>query len=169
MLRINDRKAPRLGKAEFSTVIVNEKLYQDWKEFNPEYNLTYKEFLNIWDSIVDNIRKEVSINPMGIKLPFSTGEIRVQFLPKIIKATDNELSSIENEKINFSNIITRGKVAKVSWIRKNAIKFNPNIILFAFEQSRIINQELAKVLWDKPEIFRITHTEAYKKNTDANK
>ena len=169
MRQINDRKAPRLGKAEFSTGIVNEKLYIDWLKNNPDYKLSYKQFLEIWDGIANNIRNEIATNPMGIKLPFSTGEVRVQFLPKVIKGEDHVVSDNEQEKLPFLNIITKGKVAKISWIRKNAVKFNPQIILFAFQQSRLIGKELAKVLWDTPEIFRNVHTETYKKSTNVDK
>ena len=154
MRQFNDRKAPRLGKAEFSTNIVNVELYKAWAHDNPDYQLTYKEFILVWDEIVESIRTEVTINPMGIRLPFYTGDIIVQFLPNKVKSIDQEVSNQEKENLPFLNIITKGKVAKISWIRKHAIKFNTRIILFAFQQSRVINKKLAEVLWNTPEIFR---------------
>ena len=81
-------------------------------------------------------------------------EIKVQFLPKKIKGKDYDLSQKEKEELPFLNIITKGKVAKISWIRKNAYRFNQNIMLFAFEQSRLIGKNLNVALTENPQIYR---------------
>lgn len=153
MPQFNDRKAPRLGKAEFSTHIITEQLYQEWIK-DTDQDINYSQFLKIWDSIADKVRNEIVINPMGIKLPFFCGEIKVQFLPKKIKGKDYDLSQKEKEELPFLNIITKGKVAKISWIRKNAYRFNQNIMLFAFEQSRLIGKNLNVALTENPQIYR---------------
>lgn len=162
MVKFNDRKAPRLGKAEFSTKLVNAELFKEWKKENPEYKLSWNEFVKIWDDIVVKIKKEVTTNPMGLKLPFSTGELRVQFLPKTSKTYDYNQSEIEGEKVPYLGIITKGKVAKISWIRKQASKFNPFIMMFAFEHARDFGKDLSEVLFDTPEIFRRILKDNYK-------
>ncbi len=151
----NDKSAPRLGKAEFSTSIVSDELYEKWKLAHPEASsLSKKEFLNIWDSITDKIQYEATNNPQGVKLAFNCGDIRIQYIPKVLKAIDVSSSNAIGEAVPFLNITSKGKVAKISWVRKAAARFNPQILLFAFKHTRKIATKASKAIFSKPEIFR---------------
>ncbi len=160
MRRFNDRKAKRLGKAEFSTNIFSEKLFSDWMKTG-KYNISFSEFTLIWESIYKLIQNEIVNNPHGIKLPFNCGEIVTQYLPKKVKATDPSSSNDLGEKINHLNIATKGKVAKIVWTRKYSSQFNPYINLFGFEQTREIGMKLNKKIQETPEIFRNSDMKTY--------
>lgn len=163
-IRFNDRNAPRLGKREFSTSITDVNAYEKWKKLNPEYDgLSYKEFLSIWEKIAMELRTEVCTNALGVYFPFYTGELKVQYLPLKVK-TLNFPSSIEyGEKINLPNIVSKGKIAKITWQRRRAGQFNRMVHLFGFEQYRGFGQQVYKTLLEHPELYRTINVAKYTK------
>lgn len=154
MRRFNDKTAKRLGKKEFTTNIFSPELYETWKKDNPTFCLSYIEFKTLWTAITDKIQDAVSSNPQGVKLAFHTGELIVQYLPKGLKAQDENSSNQIGEVVPHLNITTKGKVAKISWIRKGACRFNPPIMLYGFQHTREIALKANKNLIERPEIFR---------------
>lgn len=154
-MRYNDKKAKRFGKSRFSTNIFCKALYEEWIGENPHYShISFEEYSRIWKQVTEQVQDVVVNNPQGIKFPFHCGEMIVQYLPKIIKATDIAAAIEIGDKVNHLNIATKGKVAKISWIRKLAARFNPQIVLFGFEQTRILGQKVNAKLMDTPELFR---------------
>lgn len=166
MRYFNDKTAKRMGKAEFSTNIVSEDLYNRWKASNPEFKLTYIEFSKLWQLITDQIQEEIVTNPQGVKLAFQCGELIIQYLPRNLKAKDQVNSDEEGEAVPFLNVTTKGKLAKISWIRKRAVRFNPQIILFAFKHTRNIAIKANEVITNKPEIFRNSNIKIHDKSGD---
>ncbi len=166
MRRFNDRKAKRLGKAEFSTSIVTEELYKQWRKDNPDISLSNAEFNKVWESITDKIQSEITTNPQGVKLAFHCGELIMQYLPKKFKAIDPYTSNLIGEKAPFLNITSKGKVGKISWIRKGAVRFNPQIMLYAFDHTRKIAHKAISTFTEKPEIFRNSNMIIHDKQGD---
>lgn len=151
----NDRKAPRHGKSEFSTVVVNQVSYNEWIKANPEYkHITLAQWRAIWDTIAYEVRNQACNNPLGIYLPFYTGELKIQYLPGSVKRVDNEASDIMGQKINHINITTKGKVAVVVWQRKRAANFNKMLNLFGFEQDRQIASIAKEAILSHSELYR---------------
>lgn len=144
---------PRCGKKEFSFNVINPQMYERWIDLNPNQEISYKRFLEIWKIIADKIKQEAVENPMGIKLSHMCGEIRIQYLPKSIKA-QNYFKKEEGERPNYLNINSKGKVAKVMWIRKNAVKFNPFIVYFGYEQHKNISKQATEFINNTPELYR---------------
>ena len=164
-MRFNDRKAPRLGKKEFSTNIVDIELYKIWKKDNPQYgDISYSQYMKVWENITNVIDNTLITNPQGIKLPYTCGELVIQFLPKVVKAYNEIVTAEEVVRINYLNIATKGKIAKISWIRKYAARFNPPIMLFAHEPTRHLGKKLTKQLEINPEIFRNSKMNIYDNN-----
>jgi hypothetical protein len=154
-VRENDRSAPRLGKAEFSTMIINSKVYNKWVEDNPEYkDVSYSTFQNIWIDISKEVRNFTCDNALGIYMPFHTGELKIQFIPSKVKAIDILASEAEGDKIHQLNIHTKGKIAKITWQRKAAARFNKMLNLFGFEQNRDFGKQVNNALYKNPEIYR---------------
>jgi 5-formaminoimidazole-4-carboxamide-1-beta-D-ribofuranosyl 5'-monophosphate synthetase len=72
--------APRMRKAQFSTIVFTKELYQRFKEKHPEHKeITWKEFKDRWAEITETIRTEAVYNPSGVKLAFYLGELKYQF------------------------------------------------------------------------------------------
>ncbi len=155
-IRFNDKKAPRVGKKQFSTIIVSDKLYKTWKKNNPEYeNISIIEFRQIWGEIAKEVRNQTVNNSLGIYFPFYVGETKIQFIPPSVKAVDMAESSELGEKINHLNIITKGKIGKLVWQRKRAAAFNKMINLFAFVADRKFSKQSVKALNTNPELYRL--------------
>lgn len=159
-------KKPRCSKKEFTYNVVNEQLYDWWISLNPEMKIDYKRFLQIWKIITDKIKKETVENPMGVKLSHMCGELRVQYLPKQVKAQNYHEEPDPEDRNNYLNINTKGKVAKVMWIRKNAVKFNPFIVYFGYEQHKNINKQIYDFIMKTPELYRSSSVKWYEKKTD---
>lgn len=154
-IRENDRTAPRLGKSEFSTIIISRDLYERWLEKNPNFKkTTYDEFKKIWQDIANEIRSKTCTNALGVCFPSHTGETKIQFLPSKLKAVNISASYELGEKVNELNLNTKGKIAKITWERKKAAMFNKMINLFGFEQDRAFGREVNEALYKNPEIFR---------------
>lgn len=152
-MNLPGNSGPRCGKKEFTHNIINQQVYDRWIDLNPDANISYKRFLEIWKIIADKIKREIVENPMGVRLSHMCGEMRIQYLPKSVKAQNYFLEEKE-ERPNYLNINSKGKVAKIMWIRKNAVKFNPFIMYFGYEQHKNLNQQAYDFIMKSPELYR---------------
>src|SRR5688572_10347652 len=116
-----------MKKGQFSKQVVTKELWRAFRKENPEYkNLSWADFFKYWQHIAQTVREESIYNPLGTKLPFYTGEIKLQYLPHNFKAKnlDQRVTEEVGEKINHLNILAKGKVGKIKWERRWAVKFN---------------------------------------------
>lgn len=140
----NDRKAPRMRKAKFSKMVITKELFKRFKEEYIEYkDMSWDEFFQNWKDIAETIRHETIYNPLGTKLEKFTGELKLQYLPYKFKANSFNDSEELGEKVNFLNITTRGKVAKLKWERRWAVRYNKMLQFYAFNETREL-KEMAK-------------------------
>lgn len=150
-----DRKAPRMKKGKFSKMVVTIEL---WKKFiiaYPEHkNMGWREFYSNWEDIAKTIRDETITNPLGVKMEKFTGELKLQYLPYKFKGEDYATSELLGEKVNNLNIETRGKVAKLKWERRWAVKFNKMLQFYAFDETREMNRMAKKYIIENPDALR---------------
>jgi len=125
----NDRKAPRMRKAEFSKMVVTNELFKKFKKEFPEYK-----------------RYEAIYNPLGVKLGSYLGELKMQFIPYKFKAVDRGKSDEVGEKIHHLNIETKGKVPRIKWERRHAVKFNKILQFYAFDETRDVKTLAAEYI-----------------------
>jgi hypothetical protein len=151
-----DQKAPRMRKAKYSKSVVTDELCRSFLKQFPEYKLSTKEFYRLWMDIAETIREEAIFNPLGVKLGSYTGELKLQYIPYKLKAEDPHSSSEVGEKINHINLLTRGKVAKIKWERRWAVKFNKMLQFFGFEPTRKMNIIAKKYTDQNPEKIRVS-------------
>jgi len=152
----SDPKAPRMKKGDFSITVVTKDLWKQFKIEHPEYSkLTWDEFYQYWKDISYTIRKEVVENPLGVKLGSYTGEIKLQYLPHKFKAEDPRATQDLGERVNHLNITNRGKVAKIKWERRWAVRFNKMLQFFAFKATREIEDLANKYILDNPDKLRV--------------
>lgn len=147
-----------MRKGKYSKQIVTRELWRNFIKKYPEYkNMSWDTFYSYWKDIAKIIREESITNPLGVKLGSYTGELKFQYLPKKFDAysKDNRLSEEMGEKIKHLNIITRGKVAKIKWERRWAVKFNKMLQFFAFEETREMNSLSKKHIDASPEKLRM--------------
>lgn len=137
----NDRKAPRMRKAEFSKMVVTKELWKRFtKQFEEYKDMTWKEFYNNWSEIAERIRYHTVYNPLGVKLGYFAGELKFQYLPHKFVAKDYHTSEVEGEKHDHLNIAEKGKVPTIKWERRWAVKFNKILQFYAFSETREINR-----------------------------
>lgn len=128
-----NRNAPRVKRAEFTHLVINKHLWRAFINENPDFaEMTYSRFRECWAAITKTIMKEAITNPLGVKLPNYLGEIKFQFLPYKFEAFDRDLSYELEEPIKFINISTIGKVGKVKWERRQAVRFNRILQFYSF-------------------------------------
>lgn len=153
----NDKKAPRMKKGKFSKMVITKDLHKKFIEEFPEYsNMTWKEFYDNWLDIADKVRKEAIHNPLGIRLGSHLGELKLQYLPYKFKAIDKSTSNQLGEKVPFLNINTRGKVPKIKWERRWAVKFNRILQFYAFDETREMNRVAFAYMQENPEKLRVS-------------
>lgn len=149
----NDRKAPRMKKAEFSINVVDRKL---WRQFKQKHrNISWEEFYQLWQDIAETIREEAIFNPLGVKLGQFMGELKFQYLPHNPKMTDLGTSQLIGEEVNYVNLVTKGKTGKVKWERRWAVKFNRMLQFYAFEPTREIILMAKKRADEDPDSIRV--------------
>jgi hypothetical protein len=151
-----NKKAPRMGKKDFSMQVISKELYKKFISEFPEYKkqINWKEFQKRWEDICETIRYESIYNPLGVKLGCYLGEIKFQYLPYKYKAYDREGSNEAGQSINYVNLVTRGKVAKVKWERRTAVKYNKILQFYAFEPHREMHQFAKEHATNNPEKIR---------------
>lgn len=139
-----DRSAPRMRKGKFSKSVVTKELWHRFKAAYPEYkDMKWDDFFGIWKEIAAKFRYHAIHNPLGVKLGSYMGELKLQYLPHKFKATDYGETQKEGEEMIHLNIEDKGKVPKIKWERRWAVKFNKILQYYAFQETRDIN-EIAK-------------------------
>lgn len=145
----NDRKAPRMRKGEFSKTVVTKKLFEKFKEEFPEYTeMEWKKFYESWFDIAEQVRYEAIFNPLGFKLGSYLGELKLQYIPYKLIAIDTVTSALEGRQVPFLNIESKGKVPRIKWERRWAVKFNKILQFYAFDPTRELNR-LANIYMDE--------------------
>lgn len=130
-----------MRKGEFSKTVVTRELYTKFKKEFPEHKSTsWNEFYALWLEIAGKIRQETVYNPLGIKLGAYCGELKVQYIPYLLKTTDYQASTELGHKVPFMNLETRGKVFRVKWERREAVKRNKILQFYAFDATREMNR-----------------------------
>lgn len=152
----NDRTAPRMKKAQFTTSVITKDLWIAFTKKHPEHkDMTWATFYKNWNDIAQTIRQETVSNPLGVKLGSYTGELKLQYLSPKFEAFDNKISEELGEKTKGLQILTRGKVGKLKWERRWAVKFNKMLQFFAFDEVREINVLAKKHIDNYPEAVRV--------------
>lgn len=150
-----DKKAPRMKKGKFSKMVVTIELWKRFITTYPEYKeMKWREFYNNWGDIAKTIRDETITNPLGVKLEKFAGELKLQYLPYRLNTSDNIVSEQLGEKVNFLNIETRGKVAKLKWERREAVKRNKILQFYAFDGTRELCKMANKYIHENPDSLR---------------
>lgn len=144
-----------MRKANFSQQVLTKNLYIRFKEQFPEHEITWSEFYQIWVEIADTIRDQAVNNPLGVKLGSYTGELKLQYIPYNFKASNFAASNEMGEKINHVNLLTKGKVARLKWERRWAIKRNKMLHFFAFEPTRKLKDIAKKYTDANPDKIRV--------------
>jgi len=151
----NDRKAPRMRKGEFSKMVITKELFKKFIREFPEYkDMSWEDFFNYWMTIASKIRYEAIWNPLGIKLGSHTGELKLQYLPYKLKAIDKYTSEKIGEKTDYLNLTERGKVPKIKWERRWAVKFNRILQFYAFDETRDLNKIAHDYIQKHPDKLR---------------
>lgn len=146
-----------MGKAKFSKSVVTKELWKRFRENYKEYkDITWDEFFSRWKEIAETIRSETIYNPLGVKLEKFTGELKLQYLPHKFKALDLPTSTEIGDNVNFLNITTKGKVAKLKWERRWAVRFNKMLQFYAFDETRELNIMAKNHIIKNPNTLRIS-------------
>lgn len=141
-----------MRKGEFSKRVITNDLYKKFiKEF-PEYkDMTWNEFYQNWMEIAQQVRNEAICNPLGVKLGSYIGELKLQYLPYDFKAKEHAAE----DGTNYLNLTTKGKVAKIKWERRWAVKFNKVLQFYAFDETRELNRMSFKYTTLHPDKLRV--------------
>lgn len=156
--RLPDLNGPRMKYKEFTTDVVNKELWKEFKKEYPEHvDMTYKQFKDFWNEIAETIRIETIKNPLGVKLPSYAGELKLQFLPHRFQSPVRDPKILqETGPINHINLLTRGKVAKIKWERRWAVKFNRMLQFFGFEPVRSLRDDAREHIDANPDSLRVS-------------
>lgn len=146
---------PFFRKEKWSINLVTPEFFNDFiKEF-PEYEgISEREMRKDLKDLLEGVKNEWIYNPLGIKLPHYGGELKLQYAPNFKKITDPVASEEVGERVNYINLTTRKKVARLKWERRRAVKFNPCLQYYAFEAGDAISKEAATYIKENPEKLR---------------
>lgn len=154
---ISDRQGPRFRRGKFTYKISSKELFEEFKKNYPEYNINQKEFEHIWfDMLVPEIQKEVVINPLGFKAPFYIGELKLQWLPYRPEKYDFDYKTKTGDEVPRINLQNGGKVHKLKWERRNAVRYNRWLQFYGFTHNREIDRLAKKKLAENPGDMRVS-------------
>jgi hypothetical protein len=149
----NDLNAPRMKKGKFSKHVVTKELWKAFRDKSTEYkDISWEEFYEAWEEIAKTIRDETVHNPLGVKLGSYAGELKLQYLPYKFEAINPAMGN------KHLNLTTRGKVAKVKWERRWAVKFNRVLQFFGFEGHREIKSMGNKHILKNTDSLRVSRS-----------
>jgi hypothetical protein len=154
---VSSPKGPRFSKLKYTHKISTKELFEDFQKRYPEYDIDLKEFEHIWlDLIAPEIQKEAALNPLGIKLPFYVGELKLQWLPYRPKEIDFNHKDRQGEIVPLLNLMNGGKVPKLKWERRNAVRYNRWLQFYGFTPSREIEKLAKKKIEENPNDLRVS-------------
>jgi hypothetical protein len=146
-----------MRKGEFSKMVITRELYSRFKKEHPEYkDVSWQTFYGMWLEIAAKIRHEAIWNPLGVKLGFHCGELKLQYLPYKFEVIDQKTSQEIGEKTEQLNLSTRGKVAKIKWERREAVKRNKALQFYAFDPTREMNRIAFDYVQKHPDKLRVS-------------
>lgn len=145
-----------MRKGEFSKMVITKELFTRFKKEHPEHkNLTWEQFYKYWLDIANKIRQEAITNPLGVKLGFHCGELKLQYLPYKYQAVDHNESEKLGEETTYLNLTNKGKVAKIKWERRQAVKTNKILQFYAFDPTREMDRMADKHIKMHPDKLRV--------------
>lgn len=153
-------KAPRMRKGAFIYNVINKELWIAFRHQYPEYiSYTDRQLNKLWADITTTIQDEVRLNPNGVKLGGYNGELKFQYLPfKWDEVPDKYNTQEEGQPLNHVNLLTKGKVAKVKWERRWAVKFNKILQFYGFSPATKLEKGLSKYILENPEKIRTSRS-----------
>lgn len=153
----NDRKAPRMRKGEFSKMVITRELFTRFKKEFPEHkSITWQVFISMWGDIAAKIRTEAIHNPLGVKLGFHCGELKLQYIPYKMNIPDQKGSQELGEVTYYVQLETRGKIPRIKWERREAVKRNKILQYYAFDATREINKIAFEYIQKYPDKLRMS-------------
>jgi len=157
IVTIGTSKGPRFSKKDYTYKIGILELFTAFQKNYPEYNISQKEFEHIWlDLLVPEIQNQAVNNPLGIKLPFYIGEIKLQWLPYKPNKIDFNYKQREGEDVPLISLKNGSKVHKVKWERRNAVRYNRWLQFYGFTHNRDIDKLARKKLDENPNDLRVS-------------
>jgi hypothetical protein len=145
-----------MKKGEFSKMVITRELFARFKKEFPEHQgLTWETFFGMWLEIASKIRQEAIWNPLGVKLGYHTGELKLQYLPYKLETIDQQASEQLGEQVTHTNLQSRGKVCKIKWERRKAVKTNKVLQFYAFDETRELNRMAFDYIQLHPEKIRV--------------
>jgi hypothetical protein len=146
-----------MRKGKFSKSVINKELWKEFKELYPEYGKMSNQDLNkVWGDIAEVLRIETITNPLGVKLASYTGELKFQYLPYKFEAIAQSESEEAGGSIRHLNVVQKGKVGKIKWERRWAVKFNKILQFYAFEATREMSKLAKQHVSANPEKLRMS-------------
>lgn len=134
-------KGPRFKKTPWKVDVVTRELFKNFRKDYPEFkSTTFERFRDIWRNIIaPEIRHEWIHNPLGIKLPYYIGELKLNWVPY--------------KNPHFPNMEYGGKTPKIAWERRNAVRYTPTLQFFGMEPCRLVEEAAKKkARYDNKEI-----------------
>lgn len=151
-----DKNAPRFRREKYAVNLITDELIKEFKNKYPEYKeLPDSKIKKDIKKMFEEVANEAITNPLGIKLPNYIGELKLQYIPYDFKAVDQTTSAELGERVNFLNIETRKKVARIIWTRRWAVKFNRMLQFYAFEPSGVFGHKANEYVLKNPEKLRV--------------
>lgn len=65
-------------KKDWTVELIDKNSYNRWKKKNPEYNISYKEYLELWGDIVEEVKQVVVNYTNGVEFPLYLGTFSVK-------------------------------------------------------------------------------------------
>jgi len=133
-------------KKPWTIELVNKESYERWKKKNSEYNITYREYIKIWNKIVDEIIKTVVYDTNGLELPLYLGTLSVKKIdkeyrcekdmPKVFRLNEYKIK----ESVPLPNMSST--FCKIVWKKNRRNKNIPSLL--AMEASSVMKKKVFK-------------------------
>lgn len=157
IVTISDRGGPRFRKTKYTYKISISEVYEKFKKDYPEFTISKKEFESIWlDILVPEIQNEIVNNPLGFKTPFYNGELKLQWLPYKPKKYDFDHKTKTGDEVPKIDLKNGGKVHKLKWERRNAVRYNRWLQFYGFTHNREIDKLVKNKLNSNPGDMRVS-------------
>jgi len=153
--RKNDLSGPRFRPKEYTTKLITNELYKEWKSKNRQFSyLTYSEFKEVWWMLCELIIDTTVNETEGVRIPYYLGDFSLGYVKTYEKLVDNAASNLVGEDIPYINTHTNGKSGKIIWSVSHSRKKNNACLLYAFHACKRFKAKASGSFFKTPEKYK---------------
>lgn len=148
-----DRTAPRFRASKYRYNLINNELYEKFRETHPNIVISWKDFKKINETINETYVEEILANREGAVLPEQMGRVWLGLFPAKERILNEPYVRETGEHATFFSFHSNGMQGKIVW-DFSLVKYKvENRHFYGFSAHRSFKTAASKCFISNPELY----------------